>query len=206
MDKTVKTIESYNRCVRDFVEKYMDLGKYKRFVEEFSDRLKTGAKILDLGCGPGNVAKLLMDQHREYQIWGVDLSMEMIKLAQRNVPSGHFILQDIRFLEPARTFDAIIASFCLIHLDDDETNRLVKKTFTWLNENGCIYISFMTGGKPGFEKPNFSDGEIYFNYYFPERMSQMLEEAGYQIVSRQNQDYLRKDGKKISDVFIIARK
>lgn len=96
MDKTAKTIESYNNCVDRFVEQHFDLGLFKDFVLEFSNFLKQGSAILDLGCGPGNIAKFLVNQDKGYKILGVDLSTEMLKLARRNVPGEEFILADIR--------------------------------------------------------------------------------------------------------------
>jgi cyclopropane fatty-acyl-phospholipid synthase-like methyltransferase len=206
MDKTQQTIASYNRCAEAFTGKYLDLGIYQKFIEDFSKRLKVGALILDLGCGPGNTAKFLMDQDRDYQILGVDLSAEMIKLARRNVPNGSFTLNDLRYFEPDQTFDAIIASFSLIHLDAEEVKRLLAKTFTWLNENGYLYLSFMDGGVPGFEKTDFSQDELFFYYHPAKQIVRILESAGYEIVSRYSREYLRAGKQMINDVFIVARK
>src|SRR5690554_5397591 len=138
MNMTKKTIQVYNLCANDFVQEYMDIGVFREFIQEFSDLLKTGAYILDLGCGPGNVGKFLMEQNKRYRLVGVDLSPEMLKLAKRYVPKGRFILMDLRDLKLEERFDAVIASFCIIHIDIDNTMDLLKKTLNLLNTGGYL--------------------------------------------------------------------
>lgn len=206
MDSTVKTIESYNRCTGAFVAKHMNLGIYEQFVREFSNCLKEGSTILDLGCGPGNIAKFLVNQDKGYKILGVDLSSEMLKLARQNVPAGEFVIGDIRHLQLELKFDATIASFCIIHLDDDEVMELFKRTYNLLNEQGFLYLSFMNGGIPGFEKASFSDKEMYFNYFSFDEIEKILEYLGYVLISRYFCEYRVKCDQVIQDIIIIARK
>jgi ubiquinone/menaquinone biosynthesis C-methylase UbiE len=206
MDKTVNTIEGYNRCVRKFVEKHMDLGVYEQFVLEFSNYLKEGSTILDIGCGPGNIAKFLVNQDKGYKILGVDLSLEMLKLARQNVPTEEFVMGDIRHLQLELKFDAAIASFCIIHLDDDEVMELFKRTYNLLNEQAFLYLSFMNGGVPGFDKANFSDEEMYFNYFSPAEIEKTLENLGYTLISRHFHEYRAIGDQVIQDIIIIVRK
>jgi cyclopropane fatty-acyl-phospholipid synthase-like methyltransferase len=206
MDKATKTIESYNHCANTFVHTYMDLGLFEQFFREFSDLLKEGSTILDLGCGPGNVSKFLADQNKGYKIVGVDLSTEMLQYAKQYVPSGQFILADLRHLVLKQTFDAVIASFCIIHLNDNETTDLLRKTFDLLGDVGYLYISFMHGGVPGFEKASFSENEMFFYYHVPEEIMKVLEKVGYRVISKYRHDYQRTPNQAIQDIIIIARK
>lgn len=204
MDKTVKTIEGYNRCAGVFVAKHMSLGIYEQFVREFSNYLKEGSTILDLGCGPGNIAKFLVNQNKGYKILGVDLSHEMLKLARQNVPTEQFVIGDIRDLQLEQKFDAVIASFCIIHLEDDEAIGLLRKTRDLLNDQGFLYLCFMNGGIPGFDKASFSNEEMYFNYFSPDEIKKLLENLDYKVLSMHFHEYRRKDGQVIQDVIIIA--
>ncbi|NLW48253.1 MAG: class I SAM-dependent methyltransferase [Firmicutes bacterium] len=206
MDKTVKTIEGYNRCAGEFVAKHMDLGIYEQFVREFSNCLKEGSTILDLGCGPGNIVKFLVNQDKGYKILGVDLSPKMLKIARQNVPTEQFIIGDIRHLQMERKFDAVIVSFCMIHLNDDEAIGLLGKTYDLLNAKGYLYLSFMSGGTPGFDKASFSDKEMYFNYFSPAKIEKELLNLGYAIISKHFHEYRGKLGQVIQDVIIIVNK
>lgn len=206
MNMTRKTIQSYNRCANTFVQEHMDLGVFKRFIQEFSDLLKVGASILDLGCGPGNIGKFLMNQKKRYKLLGVDLSPEMLRLAKQHVPDGKFILADLRDLRLQEKFDAVIVSFCIIHLDTDHAKDLLRKAFDLLNAGGYLYLSFMSGGKPGLEKATFSQDELYFNYFMPKQIPEYLERLGYRIISKYRHDYQKANNQVIQDIILIAQK
>jgi len=199
------TVSGYDRCVDTFVKQHMNLGKYEQFIKKFSDFLKKGSYILDLGCGPGNIAKFLIAQEKDYKILGVDLSVNMLQVARQYVPTEQFICADIRHLELERKFDAVIISFCIIHLDDNETNELFRKTYNLLNDEGYLYISFMHGGVSGFEKASFSENELFFNYFCPNEIEKALINLGFLIRVKHFHDYYRCD-QIIKDVFIIAQK
>ncbi|HEY8345257.1 MAG TPA: class I SAM-dependent methyltransferase [Bacillota bacterium] len=204
MDKTLKTIEGYNQCANAFAEEFMDLGVFTEYVQEFSDLLREGASILDLGCGPGNIGRFLMSQNKAYKILGLDLSAEMLQLAEKHVPGGRFVSADLRYLSLQDKFDAIVASFCIIHLEKSDAFHLLKKTFQLLNDGGYLYLSFMSGGKPGFERTSFSQEEIYFNYFSPRRILKYLKRLGYRIITKHYHAYQRTTNQIIQDVVIIA--
>lgn len=205
-DKTTITIDSYNRCVAQFIKEHMNLGLYEPFFQEFSDLLKEGATILDLGCGPGNVGKFLVNQNKGYKITGIDLSVEMLKAARQNVPNAEFIHGDIRHLTLGEKFDAVIISFCIIHLTNDETVELFQKIHELLEENGLMYVSFMSGGTPGFDKVSFSRSCMFFNYYSPEEVVKLLESMGYIIKAKHFREYHWNKDQVNQDVILIAGK
>lgn len=206
MDHNHKTIESYDKCAERFVKKYFDLGLFKDSVQHFSNLLKEESSILDLGCGPGNVAKFLMDQGKGYKILGVDLSTEMLKLAHQNAPCAEYLRADIRDLKLKRKFDAVIASFCMIHLEDDEAIGLLRKTHELLNDQGYLYLSFMSGGIPGPDKASFSEEEMFFNYFSPVKIEKELLNLGYRIIARDFHEYLGNKDQLIQDVILIVNK
>jgi len=85
-----------------------------------ADRVRTAESILDVGCGPGQLAQLLMEQRlRDYV--GVDISEVAIDMARERVPGAKFLVEDVCTGTTVATskVDVVIATEALEHLDDD---------------------------------------------------------------------------------------
>jgi SAM-dependent methyltransferase len=54
-------------------------------------QLNEGSTILDYGCGVGRIAKAILEVRPDLEIYGVDASPEMLKLAKEYVNSDRFI-------------------------------------------------------------------------------------------------------------------
>lgn len=84
------------------------------------DCLEPGWRILDVGCGPGQFARLCVDAGHSYV--GLDFSEEAIKLGRARVPEAEFQQVDVeidRFR--IRSGDYNVATFVefLEHVEDD---------------------------------------------------------------------------------------
>jgi SAM-dependent methyltransferase len=73
------------------------------------DRLAPGARILDVCCGDGYLAKLLCSAG--YHVAGVDLSPSMVELARRGVPEAEFHVGDAARFRVPGVFDAAVSTF-----------------------------------------------------------------------------------------------
>src|SRR3989338_5739734 len=107
---------TYNDIAQDYYK--ADLPKVdwlkSAAVQEFFKRLKKGARVLDIGCGPGNKTKELIQ--RGYKVTGIDFSESMIEIARRRIRVGEFQVMDItRIGFPPSSFDAAVALASLIH-------------------------------------------------------------------------------------------
>lgn len=81
-------------------------------------------KILDLGCGPGIVIRFLLEIDDNYCVDAIDLSAEMLNLAQYYAPKANFFMEDIRNLDKInKKYDAIIASFIIVHLTGENVSK-----------------------------------------------------------------------------------
>jgi ubiquinone/menaquinone biosynthesis C-methylase UbiE len=208
MDKTKLTIQAYDSCSANFEKTFMDLKLYKDNLDEFSNLLPFRAKILDLGCGPGNITRLLMEKKRNFKMLGVDLSQEMINLATRNVPLASFLVGDIRnlsFLE--KDFDAVIAAFCIVHLSNEEASNFIHDINCLLKSEGVIYLSCIQGSNSTYTKTSFSPNhEIFFNHFSEEFIVEALTDNGFTVLNCFNQDYSEPDGTIATEMFFYARK
>ncbi|WKU45233.1 trans-aconitate 2-methyltransferase [Streptomyces sp. VNUA116] len=72
--------------------------------------LRDPARIVDLGCGPGNVTALLAERWPRARITGLDTSEEMLRQARERLPGAEFAHADLREWTPDGTYDLIVSS------------------------------------------------------------------------------------------------
>ena len=93
---TRKTINAYNTNAEKYAEKFTYYETYINKISEFQYKyIADGAHILDLGCGPGNNIKTILDQNASCNFTGVDLSEQFIKIAGNKYPQFRFIHEEI---------------------------------------------------------------------------------------------------------------
>lgn len=104
---------------------------YEKWIQYIEAKKKeasiSGNTLLDVGCGTGNIALPLVK--KGYNVTGVDLSEEMLTIAQHKLAafSVPLFMQDMRELELPEQYD-MITIFCdsLNYVTDEEG---VKQTF-----------------------------------------------------------------------------
>lgn len=100
------------------------------------------AKILDIGFGTGILTKKLYDDG--YEIYGIDFSQNMIEIAKEKMPLASLIKYDFSKGLPEEikdnSFDYIISTYAMHHLEDEEKNEFIEKLENCLNKDGKIII------------------------------------------------------------------
>ena len=209
VDKTEITISSYNNNAKSFENRFMDLKLYKDTFNTLVKIIDSSESILDLGCGPGNVSKYLLNKNNKYKITGIDLSENMVSLAKENVPNAVFIQQDIRQLNNFSndSYDVIVAAFCIPFLYDEETKDFIEQIARIVKNNGIIYISTMKGSGFKYEVPSFSNGdEFFFNYYTNDFLEKEFTRRNLNKMEYIEQDYTNKNGSILKDMIYILKK
>ena len=83
---------------------------------------KTQARILDVGCGPGVLARALHDLGHE--VWGIDLAAGMIEQCRQRFAGAHdkrFLVGDATQLDlPDAFFDVVICTGVIDFVDDQD--------------------------------------------------------------------------------------
>ena len=110
--------------------------------------LQPGGRILDIGCGAGNLTLKLLSEIGPLECHLADLSLPMLERARQRT-ADHATnepviyqsdLRDLDFKE--NTFDAIVAGAVLHHLRDDaDWLETFRKLHTWLKPGGRLYVS-----------------------------------------------------------------
>jgi len=118
---------------------------YKRFEDERTRparellarvELQRPARIVDLGCGPGNSTELLLQRFPEADVLGIDNSPAMIASASERLPGCRFELGDIDTWQPATPPDLIYANAALQWAGDHP--HLLPRLFAALAPGGVL--------------------------------------------------------------------
>lgn len=168
MDKYKETFETWNKIASLYQDKFMDFDLYNETYDFVCSSLeKENSKILEIGCGPGNITKYLLSKRSDFDIFGIDIAPNMIELARKSNPAASFAVMDSREIDQIKTkYDGIVCGFCLPYLSQSDSQKLISDCYDLLNENGLIYISFVEGNpsKSDFQVGSSGD-RIYFYYY-----------------------------------------
>jgi SAM-dependent methyltransferase len=88
-----------------------------------ADRLRQAGlrRVLEIGCGPGQLAAFLFDQDIANQYVGLDFSPRAIEFALANAPCGRFVVGDARRtkIHSEVDHDIVICTEVLEHVEDD---------------------------------------------------------------------------------------
>ena len=197
-----QTQESYDLSAEKYRNKFENYAPYRSSIEKFISLVPPNSRILDAGCGPSINAQRFVEHN--HVVTGIDFSTEMIKLAKENCPEGEFIAADLKDINPEGKYDAVCASFVIVHMTDAETDLFLGKLPHLLaSTKPLLYLSFMTGKTPGYEKTSFSDSPIYFNYYDENLIKKKLGKMGFTLLSEDEEPYQEADGTITKDVFLI---
>jgi SAM-dependent methyltransferase len=89
-------------------------------VERYAGR--SGLRLLDAGCGDGQMTVALARRHPEWRVLGVDLREDLIALGRaraRELPNARFRRADLAAPLPEGGFDAVLAIEILEEIADD---------------------------------------------------------------------------------------
>lgn len=185
MDKYRETFQTWNNVAKIYQDKFMDLDLYNDTYNYICNSIdKPKAKLLEIGCGPGNITKYLLSKRPDFNIFGIDIASNMIKLAKLNNPSANFAVMDSRQIKNLDTkYDGIIAGFCLPYLSQTESNKLIADAYELLNNNGLLYLSFVEGDpkKSGFIES--TGGRVYFHYHILNDLKSQLVKTNFDEIN-----------------------
>lgn len=130
------------------------------FVEFFARLDRTGARILDLGCGQGRDAIFIA--RAGHHVVGVDISANGIRdlttVAKRDDLPVKGIVADITDFTPEGAFDIILIDRTLHMLDRDTRNRVLRGLLDHVATGGWLLIADERANIPDFETVIAADG------------------------------------------------
>lgn len=150
-----------------------------RLAAEFASRLPEGARLLDLGCGSGALARVLAER---FEVVGVDISPEQLALARQAVPQATFVEADFTTLElEAASFDGVCALYSITHVPREEHAGLFARIAAWLRPGGLFLASLSSRGSEDWTG-EWLGVEMFFSGHDAETNRRLLREAGFELV------------------------
>jgi SAM-dependent methyltransferase len=181
----MKTEDYYNKNAEEFMERTFNLDMSET-LQQFTNKLLPGAKVLDVGCGSGRDTLTL--KSLGYEVTAFDGSEELVKLASQKInhPIIHMKIEDMNWKEE---FDGVWAMASLLHLKKDEMPFNLKKIMDALKPDGTFFLSLKAGEGEGLD----SMGR-FFSYYSTEEVTKLFKDIGYENIEFfSNEDGLKRD-------------
>ena len=130
---------SFVHCAYDFLR---NIECYDELRNEIGAHISPGARVLDLGCGPGLLAEKIKDRVSSYK--GIDFSQEFIADAKdrfREDPHVQFDQGDLMdIVIDEHSVDAVVLSNVL-YLPGIQPQEVLEKAIGALSDDGVIIVS-----------------------------------------------------------------
>lgn len=160
----------------------------QRAVEWLVQRLTPGSEVLDVGSGTGIPTARRLSEAGMI-VHGVDISQEMIRLAQQNVPTGHFYYMDVTDLRLGdKHFAAITAFFSLLMLRKSAIEQTLRQLRSQLLPEGYLVISMIEGDFDYLEIP-FLGHSVHVSAYPRAQLALLLQQCGLRLIEQRTVDF-----------------
>lgn len=209
MQSAAENSKTWNDLVDWYDQTFMNDTRYKNCYDFFLQLLGTGSvSVLELGCGPGNIAKYMLEVNNILNWTGIDYAPAMVLRAQQNCPNAEFIHLDAREIKTwRRKFDALMLGFCLPYFSPAELCDYLPAWIQRLNADGVVYLSFVEGDPANSgTQVNRIGQAIDFYYYSVETMKQALMDCGVSIIYEEQVPYPRPENKIEYHSILIGKK
>ena len=147
--------------------------------EAFASSLAEGARVLELGSGPGTPETRRLAAR--FRLTGVDISPKQVERARASIPEAGFVCADFTELElPPDSLDGVIGFYGLNHVPRELLAPLLGRIYYWLVPGGLLCVAFGTSDNPGWTG-EWLGAETFFASFPPETNSQLVRDAGFAI-------------------------
>lgn len=186
---------SYNAVATDYVRLVIppeELDPVSRaMLAAFAELVRSsgGGPVADLGCGPGRVAAYLAGLGLD--VFGVDVSDEMVRLARRAHPGLRFVLGSMGALEAADGgLGGILAWYSVHHTPPAQLPALFREFRRVLRPGGRLLLGGHVGDVHLRPAEGYGHPVSYESHLVPvPRLVELLTLAGFTVTTRVEQPH-----------------
>jgi ubiquinone/menaquinone biosynthesis C-methylase UbiE len=152
-------------------------ASHRRLVEQAE--VRPGHRVLDIGCGTGNLTLLVKGHHADAEVVGLDPDPKALARARRKADAQTLgVRLDRGFSDalpyPDASFDRVLSAFMLHHLPLAEKRTTFREVRRVLRSGGAFHaLDF--GGHEGLLAHLFHRGHLGDQHRIPA----LLREAGF---------------------------
>lgn len=131
----LETTEQYDQDY--YTEKHSNWFENPNFplfehISKIFQQLHAHAKVLDVGCGKGDLLCYLSSRHPDLELSGIDFT------TNEDVPGIKFCCGDVFELDETHSFDAIVSLAVIEHVED--VGKFVSKLQRLTNSGGTVIL------------------------------------------------------------------
>lgn len=208
-DWYLETHKTWDKIAKFYEEKFMALELYNDTYKRFCDLLPTqNASVLEIGCGPGNITRHILDLNPKIKILATDVSNSMINIAKKNNPEVDVQVLDCRNLKTIKSkFDAIVCGFTIPYLSKCDSSKFISDSSQLLKQDGVLYLSFVAGDEKnsGFISGTSGD-RTYFYYHDIKSIKEQLELNNMIVIDIIEKEYKKSETISETHTIINAKK
>jgi SAM-dependent methyltransferase len=170
-----RTIVVYDEKAADYADRFRD-DRPGPHLTAFMAALPPGARVLDLGCGPGTASAFL--RAAGFAPDPVDASPAMV--AEANARHGIGArLATFDDIDAVGVYDGVWANFSLLHAARADLPRHLEALRRALKPGGVLHIGMKTGSGEGRDRL----GRFYTYVTVPE-LKGLLKDAGFRVIAK----------------------
>lgn len=179
-DRIRRTRQTYDEIAARFLENTRDRSCVSFWLERFAESVGRGARVLDLGAGPGCDAAEL--RRRGLRAIALDLSLGMLRAGVTEFP-GPRMQADARQLPIRdRSMGGVWANASLLHLPHGECVSAIHEVRRILAHGGVLHISVKSGNGSEWETERYGEPR-WFRYWSERTLDALLTRSGFEIVA-----------------------
>ncbi len=159
-------------------------GFNAKIIEHFIPFIKTGKKVLDIGCAVGLDLKIFREEG--FMPVGVDFSREMVKFARKRNPGLRVIEGNFMTIDFNEQFDAVFAQSFIHLFPKKESEKVLQKIYSLLKKGGVAHVTTSKSQRSseGWVEKSDYRGHLkrFRKFWTKEELHAALEEVGLNIV------------------------
>jgi SAM-dependent methyltransferase len=161
----------------------------RRHLDRFAATLDAGARVLEIGSGPGHDALAL--EKAGLQVRRTDVTPGFVELLRGQ---GHVadlldpLTDDLLDPTDPRPYDAVWASACLLHVARPDLPVVLSRLAEATRAGGLFQLSFKEGDGARWSTHGHVEGPRYFTFWREGPLRAALDAAGWSVLTLERED------------------